>query len=171
MTPISCERAEDLLAAATPDRAAHALAGDPPDELHAHLAACEDCAELASGIAELSALLPAAGPSAELRERSLSVAAAELRALSRARRRATRAAAFKALAGFVVAFPLVLALHAAFAMALITWVAPLLPEPVRLYGSVVLVALSLAGLSAVTFLLTLLAGAAAVPPRRKPLEA
>lgn len=170
MTVLSCSSAEEILARTPPPEVERALRG-PGGELSDHLASCAGCAELARGIVALRHLSPGPAPSAEVLRRALHAASAELRVTASARRRRARGSALRTLFAFLLGMPAVVAAHAAFGFALVTWVTPLVPGPARLYVEITAVVLALAALSSVVFLLTLLAGAGAAPPRPELLEA
>lgn len=157
MKALSCEAAEALLLERRP----------LDDDLAAHLERCPSCGELHAALEELSAELASAelAPAPALVERTFAAAAAESRALSRERRRAVRRAGAKAALVFVATLPLLAGFHAGVAILGRRLLPELLPAGALLYVEVVWGLFVLAALSALAFTLTLIAGAAARPPR------
>lgn len=158
MRVLSCEAVEVALLDRAPD---------VDGAVAVHLARCEACADFAGALASLEPLARSAGPVPPpgLVERTALAAAAEARGLAAERRRAVRRAGLKAALVFLGSLPFLAAFQAAVVLAGREVLPRLLPEGALLYVEVVWALYVLAALSAVTFTLTLVAGAAARPPR------
>lgn len=165
--PISCLEAEELLFERSPAEVERAAAGQAEPELCAHLGSCESCAALASDLSALTPLaqLPTFSPTPALVEATLALAGAEARQLAAARRSAAVRAGLKAAGAFLVCLPLIAGFNAGVAYLGSAYLPDLLPEGALLYLGGVFGLGVLAALSALVFLLTLIAGAATRPPR------
>jgi len=161
LRPIECVQTEDRLLEGTPAEAAALLREAGPGD---HLALCAACARLAADVAALASLREVEPPP-QVVEAALSRAGAELRALQREARRSARWAALQVAAVAVVCLPLSVAWMAAILRGGALLLAPLLPAALTSYMGLLFFSFSLAALSALAFILTLLAGAAARPPR------
>lgn len=142
---------------------------DDEGAVAAHLAGCEACADLSAALAALEPLArsPRPAPSPALVERTAVTAAAEARTLAGERRRAVRRAGFKAAGAFLASLPFLVAFQAVLVLVGREVLPAVLPPGALLYVEVVWALYVLAALSAVTFTLTLVAGAAARPPRHE----
>lgn len=167
--PIACTSCEEELLAREPADVARVLGGDGPAALVAHLQSCAPCGALAGDLASFVALAeaPRLSPAPAVFERTFAAAAAEARARSAEGRRRIFIAAAKAAAAVVVSLPLVAALNGGVAAA----GAQLLPEAALPYAAGLFGAGLLAGLTALSFLLVLVSGAAARPPADELAEA
>jgi hypothetical protein len=160
---IDCLEAEETILGGSPAEAAALLAGGA-SAVQAHLAGCASCRALAEDLALLAAAPPVEAPPA-LCERTIAAAGAELRAVRREARRAVRRAALRIALITAICLPLSLAWAVTVWRFGAAWLAPLLPDLVlSLVGGAFALA-CLAALSALAFTLTLIAGAAARPPR------
>lgn len=164
MRALSCEAVEAALLERTPD---------VDGALAAHRDGCDACADFAGALAVLEGLAGSAGPvpSPDLVERTTRVAVAEARDLRAERRRAVRRAGLKAALAFLVSLPFLAVFQGAVVFAGRELLPRILPEGALLYVEILWALYVLAALSAVTFTLTLVAGAAARPPRPDALVA
>ena len=171
--PISCVDAEERLFALEPAEAAAAAEGQGEPELAGHLGRCEACHALAADLSLLAPLgdAPRISPAPAIVEQAFLKAAAEAAALAAARRAAALVAGAKAALAFVLCLPLIGGFNAGLAALGVRYLPAFLPEGALFYVGGVFGALVLAGLSAVAFLLTLVAGAAGRPPRDELVEA
>ncbi|WP_373046455.1 hypothetical protein [Vulgatibacter sp.] len=135
------------------------------EAIAAHLAACATCRTLAADLSTLASLPPLPGVRAEVVARTLAAAGAELRRVAAEGRRTVRRAAMQIAAIAAVCLPLSAAWIAAVWKLGSSWLAPVLPTPIAAAFGVGFGLFCLAALSALAFTLTLLAGAAARPPR------
>lgn len=160
---ISCLAAEEELLGASPEAARFQLERGE-GELAGHLASCAGCRELAHGLALLAAAPPFALPEG-LEAAALEGARRELRVLAAERRRAVRKAALRAALVLILTLPLL----AFWGIAVWNFGAAslggLIPGPALAFLGGLFGLIELAGLSAVAFLLTLVAGSAGRPPR------
>lgn len=158
MRALSCEAVEAALLSREPD-ADGAIA--------AHLGRCDACADLDDALRALEPLAraPRPTPPSGLVERTAVAAASEARALAAGRRRAVRRAGLKAALAFLASLPFLAAFQAGLFWLGSEILPGRLPEGALLYVEVVWALYVLAALSLVTFTLTLVAGAAARPPR------
>jgi hypothetical protein len=157
MRVLSCEEVETAL-----------LAGGRADDdgaLAAHLAGCPSCADFEAALRALAPLAASPRPSAALVERTAAAAGRETRELAIARRRAVRRAGLQAALAFLASAPFLVAFQVAVVLFGRQVLPGLLPHGALLYVEVVWGLFVLAALSAVAFTLTLVAGAAARPPR------
>lgn len=156
---IACVTAEERLLELEPAALSAALENDP--SLRDHLGGCRGCTELAEGIG-LLATPDEVPPLSDARcEATFLAAAGESRRLHAERRKAVARAGLKAGAIFLLWAPLV----AAVAFGLLDWIRPLLTETAYLAVGWMAGLALLGGLSLLAFTLTLVAGAAAQPPR------
>ncbi len=160
---IDCLEAEETILGGTPAKAKALLEGGS-SPVHAHLGACASCRTLASDLALLAVAEPVRAPAAVC-ERAFGAASAELRAVRREARRAVRRAALRIALITVVFLPVSLAWAITIWRYGAQWLGPLLPDPALSLVGGAFALFCLAALSALAFTLTLIAGAAAHPPR------
>lgn len=160
---IDCLRAEEAILGGSPAGAA-ALLREETGPLRAHLDGCAACRALATDLAALAVVPPVEAPP-ELCARTLAAASAELVRLRRDARRAVVLAGVRIALVAAVCLPLPLAWALSVWRFGAVWLAPVLPQPLLSVLGGAFALACLAALSAVAFTLTLIAGAAARPPR------
>jgi len=160
---IDCLNAEEAILGSSPAEAAAMLRGG--GELRAHLDACAACRTLARDLAALGSVPPPVEPPADVCARAIAGAAIELRRVRREARRAVLRAAMRVALVAAIGVPLPLAWAVSVWRYGAVWLAPLLPQPLLVFLGGAFALACLAGLSALAFTLTLIAGAAARPPR------